>query len=859
MTMQVVRSGPRAVMPVIEPERALTVVERIQKALSPKTGPKNAPTAVYSTGGAMGMVYGSAVLTRPPGLSSFRQYAQTPWIFAALNIRKDQVASSEWDIVPFDNTKRFAARQRDRLLELFDQPTAALDSFQSFCKVVLNELLIADGAPIEKVRTPNGDIGELWPVISDAIQIDARWDGSDPEAARYYYVPDGTVRARFKNEDMVYLMSNPRAGSPYGISPIGVLATVIESELQGLEYNRRQVMGAAPDGVLNIGENAGPDDVQKAESKFRGEVFGQGAMAVIGGWKGSSWMPFRSTNREMQFREWTDYLIRCIATVLGLSPMDLAITFDVNRSCYSEDTETLTENGWKFYWEINQGEKIATFNPENEKIEFHVPSAAYIYPYEGKMVHFTTRGGVDVMVTPEHDMWVKDQPRDRITKPWKKIKAGELAARDTTAPFTFRGGAGWDGDEVETFEIPAIERFSRGAQLQIARNVAMDDWLEFLGYVISEGCIFQPAAGSTYEGRYKVMLSQSELRNPEKVAKIEACLSRLPIKWASYVDQTDRVRRWQVSDKALWTWLRANVGGKSATKFIPAFVKNLSMRQQQIALDALMLGDGSIGPNWHMYYTSSDQLADDVQEMALKLGYRASRRYSRGGKVNVVSLIPPSRANDHVLQAKTNIELVDYEGVVYCFNVPNHLFVTRRNGKIGIHGNTAEAQGSNSDDRGLRPLMALFQSFMTREIVWDESFGGRANNLQFVFKSLNLDETEQKANINKIAMPGIGWKSINEARSVDGRAPIGDPTDDTNIFNHVLIGTPVGIMDLNTQMVVGAEKLAQVSADAQISVADAQGEIDAANADKAAQNAKEVAAAAPAPVVAAKPAGGKPK
>lgn len=458
--------GPRAIVPMPEPEPDRNWLQRmVQKALSPKASPAKYPQVMYGTGGGMGMVYGNSVLMRPPGLNSYRQYAQTPWVFAALNIRKDQVASAEWDIVPFDNTQKVAARQRKRLLELFDQPSPSFDSFQTFAKVVLNELLICDGAPIEKVRTPQGDIGELWPVVSDFIQIDGRWDG-DPDKVRYFFVPDGTIRATYKNSDMVYLMANPRAGSPYGISPIGVLATIIESELQGIEYNRRQVMGAAPDGVLNIGESASGDDVQTFESKMRSKVNGQGAMAVIGGFKSPTWMPFRSSNREMQFREWQDYLIRAIATVLGLSPMDLAITFDVNRS-------------------------------------------------------------------------------------------------------------------------------------------------------------------------------------------------------------------------------------------------------------------------------------------------------------------------------------------------------------------TAEAQGTNTADRGLRPLMALFQSFMTREIVWDEAFGGRANNLQFVFKSLNLDETEQKANINKIAMPGIGWKSVNEARQTDGRPPNGDPADEENIFNHILIGTPTGIMDLNTGTIVGAQQMMDIQTKSKIDLAQA--------------------------------------
>jgi HK97 family phage portal protein len=439
-------------------------------------------------------------LARPAGTATYRAWANTPWVFSAINIRKNQIAAAEWDIVPFDNTKQYPKRVQSRLRDLFNQPSAKLDSFQSFAATLIDDLLTLDAGVVEKVRYPSGDIAELWPVRGEWISIDERWDGSAPDRARYYFIPNGTIRATFKNEDMVYMIANNRANSAVGVSPMAVLASTIDSELQAMEYNRRMVMGAAPDGALNIGDDAPPEKVTDAQSFFQNKVFGQSAMAIIGGFKNPTYLPFRPNNRDMQFREWQDLLIRCIAVVLGLAPMDLGITFDVNRS-------------------------------------------------------------------------------------------------------------------------------------------------------------------------------------------------------------------------------------------------------------------------------------------------------------------------------------------------------------------TAEQGAQNTDDRGLRPLMSLFQNYMTREIVWDKAFGGKENNLQFAFKALNLNETLAKANINKVAMPGVGWKSINEARATDGRAPMGDPTDESNIFNHVLIGTPAGMLDLDTQSYIGADALAKASADAQVDVATAQGEIDAANADAAAQNAKEVAAASPAPVVAAKPKG----
>src|SRR6185295_12587614 len=85
----------------------------------------------------------------------------------------------------------------------------------------------------------------------------------------------------------------------------------------------------------------------KAQSKFAGEIFGQSAMAIIGGYKSPSFMRFRDSNRDMQFRELEDLMIRCIAIVLGLSPMDLGITFDVNRSTAEQQSDNTADTGLK--------------------------------------------------------------------------------------------------------------------------------------------------------------------------------------------------------------------------------------------------------------------------------------------------------------------------------------------------------------------------------------------------------------------------------------------------------------------------------------------------------------------------------
>ncbi|KKL04642.1 hypothetical protein LCGC14_2614020, partial [marine sediment metagenome] len=88
--------------------------------------------------------------------------------------------------------------------------------------------------------------------------------------------------------------------------------------------------------------------------------------------------------------------------------------------CYDEDTEVLTDDGFKKYNEVieytknedgiydatpKDGIKIACFNKNTEQLEYCAPSAASLYDYNGEMYHFKSRS-MDMKVTPNHRMWV---------------------------------------------------------------------------------------------------------------------------------------------------------------------------------------------------------------------------------------------------------------------------------------------------------------------------------------------------------------------------------------------------------------------------------------------------------------------
>lgn len=289
---------------------------------SPKQTPPGGVSLIYRDQGRVGKAH--AALFR-----NWAEHSDLPR--SATNYIVNQVSQSEWDIVPYDTTARYDTGLQKAIHSLFEQPNDAIESFHSFVMPVIEDMVVLDAGTIEKERTYGGELYALHGADGGRVKVNSLWDG-DPNEPRYYWVVMPGQELSFKNADLVYMMSNPRTYSAVGLSPYETLKLTIDWELNGSAFNARQVQNAAPDGVLDLGEGARPEQVEAFRSMWAAEIAGRGAMAIMGGTKAAKWMPFRTSNRDMQFLEWQQYLGTRITMVFGLSPQDLGWSFNINRS-----------------------------------------------------------------------------------------------------------------------------------------------------------------------------------------------------------------------------------------------------------------------------------------------------------------------------------------------------------------------------------------------------------------------------------------------------------------------------------------------------------------------------------------------
>jgi hypothetical protein len=127
---------------------------------------------------------------------------------------------------------------------------------------------------------------------------------------------------------------------------------------------------------------------------------------------------------------------------------------------------------------------------------------------------------------------------------------------------------------------------------------------------------------------------------------------------------------------------------------VPPELKNLHSRQLEILLKAYLACDGSWQPasegNGYLASTS-EQLAEDMGELLIKLGYAVSYRLKTfaNPRHRAQSFVHFHRKiAEPVVRAKQNVTREYYRGKVYGAEVANGTVLVRRNGRVTWTGSS---------------------------------------------------------------------------------------------------------------------------------------------------------------------------
>jgi hypothetical protein len=383
--------------------------------------------------------------------------------------------------------------------------------------------------------------------------------------------------------------------------------------------------------------------------------------------------------------------------------------------CCDDQTEFLTWDGFKPTKEIKAGELVATLSPAGE-MTFGPCEAVHEYDYDGDLVVAESER-LSFAVTPNHRMFCApigshvfgferaDSLKGITVHPVAASAFVGLPSEETVILLATHNGA----HAPCQFECPICgrgftakpwqRRARRGStcsracsykfraaiygkkasvavlapeptQKIIKQVLDLGDWLELLGWFISEGSL---------DNGYRVVISQQ--KHPDRILRIRELLTRMGITFQ--YDGSD----FRFNSKPIWEALKPL--GRAADKYIPREYLNCHPDLLKHLFEGLVLGDGfQRGSHWS-YYTTSKQLASDIQELCQRLGRRAtiSARKQKIGR-DIGYWVGISDKTTIMIPA-CRLKRRHYRGKVSCLTVtPHHTVLMRRNGRVMWTGNS---------------------------------------------------------------------------------------------------------------------------------------------------------------------------
>lgn len=386
----------------------------------------------------------------------------------------------------------------------------------------------------------------------------------------------------------------------------------------------------------------------------------------------------------------------CTKEDMNFSNNSRIMSLPNNPRCYSDDTELLTENGWKLFSELKNGEKVAQVDKDTHIMTFVVPTDFIGEHYVGNMIEIKDRV-LDILVTPNHRMLLMN-----YDKKSRKIRNAyvEEARKISHYDNNILKAVNFDGRKINKIHFKADSKQTKSITLD------GDSYCKFMGLYLSEG-------SATYykpHGSYLVKIAQFDGYKKDLMTEI---LKDTKLKFSIKKDG------FHIYSKPLYMFLKGF--GKCNVKYVPNEIKNASSKQMRMFLDCFLLGDGSIKNNRARYSTNSKRLADDMQEMLLKIGMGVNIKqfpYEKGKTKGIMYHI-----NEQITKfwkyrkigyfnRRDHIREKHYDGMIYCVGVPTGFIVVRRNGKALVCGNTVRGRPAT------RVYVDEFSSFQDDDEMW---------------------------------------------------------------------------------------------------------------------------------------------
>lgn len=325
------------------------------------------------------------------------------------------------------------------------------------------------------------------------------------------------------------------------------------------------------------------------------------------------------------------------------------------RNCFDDQTEVLTEErGWVKFPDLHEDESIAIL--KDNKFIFEVPSFHFAAPYKGKMIG-TKSETISFLVTPDHKLYTaRINGRTHLRYDYAFHIAKDVWGKTN---YEFRSDMGvWEGKEYD------------------------ENLFEFLGFWFAEG----HANTYTYDRVYNRMV----VTQKKYTTYTENMLNQTRLKWRKEKRGKDNGFNYVIDvSECRELFEELKTCGLCRKKKVPQWMKGASRKCLQRFIHGYIMGDGHYRRNNRdatRSYTTSYQLANDIQEIGMRAGYVVTITRQKSG-LWMNTFLQPCKYRPVPL--KHHWYEQDYNGMVFCVEVSSHVVVTRRDHLVSLSSQTS--------------------------------------------------------------------------------------------------------------------------------------------------------------------------
>jgi hypothetical protein len=298
-------------------------------------------------------IIASVINTRVNQVASFSTPPKTPYdIGFRIHMKDDEVKPSP------DDEKRI--REIERMIEntgIMPLPMEERDNFDAFLRKSVRDTLTYDQMTFECINGRGGmpvafiaidaatirlattakyfkDIKHMKgfappPTIETEMGSIQKYS-LKPEDVRYVQIIDGKVVTTYTEQELGFGIRNPRTSikqNGYGVSELEILVNTVTAHLWAEEYNRRFFsQGSAPKGIIHFEGNISQEQLTGFRRQWHAQVMG-----VFNSWRTPiiaapaklQYTNLQMSNKQMEFSNWIDYLIKIICAVYLIDPSEI--------------------------------------------------------------------------------------------------------------------------------------------------------------------------------------------------------------------------------------------------------------------------------------------------------------------------------------------------------------------------------------------------------------------------------------------------------------------------------------------------------------------------------------------------------